>query len=218
MKVPENFRSNLLVNLDNLGLENIWELRGDLQVLKNYIIQNTKTKDGIELADINALLDVSGNLYNFLLNIKGSITSADYNKLARFFNAGGDTLSELEELLTKEDIRIPELIMEGLAVLLNFTGNTAYITSALEGCETHIMTNSMIVHDKLWVLVHNYKKDTSPQELENINHTMNTFFYQFSNRNIPLPDRITIIARLYQFLCTIYLVKIIRELKWVEGA
>lgn len=218
MKVPENFKANLIVNLDNLGLENIWELRGDLQVLKNYIIQNTKTKDGIELADINALLEVSGNLYNFLLNIKGSITSADYNKLARFFNASGDTLSELEELLTKEDIRIHELIMEGLAVLLNFTGNTAYITSALEGCETHIMTNSMIVHDKLWVLVHNYKKDTSTQELENINHTMNTFFYQFSNRNIPLPDRITIIARLYQFLCTIYLVKIIRELKWVEEA
>jgi hypothetical protein len=108
--------------------------------------------------------------------------------------------------------------MEGLAVLLNFTGNTAYITSALEGCETHVMTNSMIVHDRLWVLVHNYKKDASPQELEKINHTMTTFFYQFSNRNIPLPDRITIIARLYQFLCTIYLVKLIRELKWVGEA
>jgi hypothetical protein len=217
MKVPENFRSNLLLNLDNLGLENIWELRGDLQVLKSYILQHTKTQNGVELTDINALLDVSGNLYNFLLNIKGSVTSADYNKLARLFNAGGDSVSELEELISKEDIRIHELIMEGLAVLLNFTGNTAYITSALEGCETHVMTNSMMVHDKLWGLVHNYKKDASSQDLANINHTMNSFFIQFSNRNIPLPERITILARLYQFLCTMYLVKLIREIKWVEG-
>ena len=217
MKVPLKYKTNLELNLNNLGPDDLWEMRGNLHILKNYISQQSKNKNDAIMKNIEILLDISSDLYTFYQNIMGSVTAADFNKMARFFNAAGDAISEAEGILSKEDIKIHELVMESLSVLLNYTGNTAFISSALENCETHVRTNSIIVYDRLWVLVNQFKPETSMNELSVINLKMNTFFSQFSQRSISLPDRITILIRLYQLMCIIYLAHIIREIRWAEG-
>ena len=122
----------------------------------------------------------------------------------------------VEELLTAEDVNITDLLMNGLAMFLNYTGNTAYISSALENCEANVAANNIIVYDKLWVLVHKYKKNASPQELERINQAMTIFFTKLTDRDVPLTERITILTRLYQLLCVIYTVGIINNISWAS--
>ncbi|WP_455391986.1 hypothetical protein [[Eubacterium] cellulosolvens] len=216
MEVPETIKSNLLSELDNLGQEGVWKLRGNVNVLKNYMLQNQTNTDNTVLDNINALLEVSNDLYNFYTNMKGSVTAADFNKMARLFNTGGDTVLAIEEIMTAEDINIPEILMSGLSMILTYVGNTGYISSALESCETLVMANSITVYDRLWALVHNYRKNPTPQELREINDTMNSFFNIFPNRDIALTDRVMLIIRLYQLLCMVYLAGILKSITWVK--
>ena len=193
-------------------------MRGNVNMLKNHILQNPAKGDKIILDNIESLLDVSNNLYNFYTNIKGSVTSADFNKMARLFNTGGDSVQAIEEIMTAEDISIPEIIMSGLSIILTYVGNTAFVTSALESCETLVSATSIIVYDKLWALVHNYRSDPTPQELRKINDTMNAFFSLFPNRDIPLTERVMLITRLYQLLCMVYIAGILKNITWVQEA
>jgi hypothetical protein len=217
MRIPVKYKSNLEMSLNSLGPDDLWYLRGNLHILKKYLSQQSQNTSGQVLNNIDRLLNVSSELLTFFENIKGSITAADFNKMARFFNAAGDTISEFEEIISKEDFKIHELVMESLSVLFNYTGNTAYISSALENCETHVRTNSIIIYDRLWELVTQFKEDASEDEMSTINSNMNTFFSQFGQRNTSLPDRITILTRLYQFICIIYLTRIIADIKWIDG-
>ena len=218
MKVPISFKSNMLNDLDNMGIEGIWKLRGNVHVLKNYIIQNPAKDDKVVLDNIEVLLEVSNDLYNFYTTIKGSITSADFTKIARLFNTGGDSVLAIEEIMTAEDINIPEIVMSGLSMILTYVGNTAYVTSALESCETLVSANSIKVYDKLWSLIHSYRSTPNPQELRKINETMNAFFSLFPNREIQLTERILLIIRLYQLLCMVYLAGILKNISWVQEA
>jgi len=218
MNIPEIYKSNLLADLDNLGEQDVWKLRGNVQVLKNYIIQNSTHKDEAILKTIDELLRVSNDLYKFLSTIKGCVSSADYNKLARLLNTSGDAVLAIEEITTAEDFNIFDLIMSGLSLKLTYVGNTAYITSALESCETQVMANSITVYDRLWNIVHTYNTNASPQDILKINQSLDIFFKKLSNRDIILTERITIITRLYQFFCMIYLAGILRNINWVKGA
>ncbi|MCK5560606.1 MAG: hypothetical protein KAJ51_08440 [Thermoplasmata archaeon] len=218
MKVPITYKSDILDDLDNLGVDGVWKLRGNVNMLKNHILQNPAKGDKIILDNIESLLDVSNNLYNFYTNIKESVTSADFNKMARLFNTGGDSVQAIEEIMTAEDISIPEIIMSGLSIILTYVGNTAFVTSALESCETLVSATSIVVYDKLWALVHNYRSDPTPQELRKINDTMNAFFSLFPNRDIPLTERVMLITRLYQLLCMVYIAGILKNITWVQEA
>jgi hypothetical protein len=107
--------------------------------------------------------------------------------------------------------------MNGLSILINYVGNTAFISSALENCETQVNVNTIILYDKLWAFIHEYRKDASPEDIEKTNQTMNTFFNHLNNRDIPLPQRITIITRLYQLLCMINIAAILKGINWDTG-
>jgi hypothetical protein len=218
MNIPESYKSNLLTDLDNLGQEDIWKLRGNIQVLKNYIQNSAEKKDEKVMNNIDELLVVSNDLYKFLTLIKGFVSSADYNKLARLLNTGGEAVSAVEEIVSAEDFNISEILMSGLSMILSYAGNTAYITSALESCETQVMANSITVCDRMWSLVHKYNTNASPQEIARINQALNIFVKKLANRDVPLTERITIITRLYQFFCMVYLAGIIRNIKWVKEA
>jgi hypothetical protein len=216
MIIPENLRDNLLGDLDDLGQEDIWRLRGNIQVLKNFIIQNVEKKDDEVLKNIDNLLGVSNDLYKFLTTIKGCVSSADFNKLARLLNTGGEAVRAIEEIVTAEDFNIADIVMSGMSMILSYAGNTAYITSALESCETQVNANSMILFDRMWNFIHEYNTKASPLEIAKINEAMNIFFKRLSNRDVLLTERITIIARLYQFFCMIYLAGLIRRIDWVK--
>lgn len=218
MKVPITYKSDILDDLDNLGIDGVWKLRGNVNMLKNHILQNHDKSDKIILDNIESLLDVSNELYNFYTNIKGSVTSADFTKMARLFNTGGDSVLAIEEIMTAEDVNIPEIVMSGLSMILTYVGNTAFVTSALESCETLVSANSIVVYDKLWALVHSYRSDPTPQELRKINDTMNSFFSLFPNRDIPLTERVMLITRLYQLLCMVYIAGIFKNITWVQEA
>ena len=217
MSVPETYRSNILTELDSMGLESIWKLRGNLHVLKNYMIQNPSRNDELILKNIEELLDVSNDLYKFLTTIKGSVSAADFNKLARLLDTGGKAFVAVEEIITAEDFNITDIIMSGVSLVMTYMGNTAYISSALENCETQVAANTITVYDRLWALIHEHNKDPAPQDIKRMNETMNAFFQQLSNRTIKLPDRILIITRLYQLLCMIYLAGIIKNINWVHA-
>ena len=185
MNVPESYKSKLLFELNTLGLDDVWNLRSNIQMLKNYILQNCDTKDELVLKHIEDLLDVSNDLFKYLTSIKGCVSSADYNKLARLLDTGGEAIKAIEEIISSEDLEIGEILMSGLSLVLNYVGDTAYITSALEGCETQVSANSMIVYDRLWQLVHTYNSDASPIEIANVTKSLETFSKKLSNRNIP---------------------------------
>jgi len=39
MNVPESYKSKLLSELNTLGLDDVWNLRSNIQMLKNYILR-----------------------------------------------------------------------------------------------------------------------------------------------------------------------------------
>ena len=217
MNVPETYRSNLLVELNNLGIDEIWKLRGNVQVLKNYVLRNAGKDDAEVKTNIDTLLDISNDLYKFLTAIRYNVSSADFNKLARLLNTGGGAVNAIEEIFSNEDIGFSDLLMTGLSMVLTYAGNTAYISSALESCETTVNANSVIVYDRLWNLVHNYNLNASEADIEKINKSMTVFFQHLSSSEISLIERITIITRLYQLLLMIYIAGIIKSLNWVQA-
>jgi hypothetical protein len=218
MKVPSEYKSVMLSELNNLDLDNVWKLRGNLNVLKKYVLQNPGKDNELVTKDIEELLEISGSFYQFLSNIKGSVTATDFNKLARLLNTSGDVVEAIEEILTAEDVKFWEILASGLALVLDYAGSTAYISSALENAETVVKADSLIVYDRLWGLIHKYNQSATPVQLKEINLTMNTFFKHLSDKNINLTERITLVTRLYQLLCMIYMARIIKEITWVAEA
>jgi hypothetical protein len=218
MNVPETYKSNLLAELNDLGIDEIWKLRGNVQVLKNYVLRNRSAEKNVEevIKNIEALLDLSNDLYKFLSAVKYNVSSADFNKLARLLNTGGGAVNAIEEILSTEDVKFNDLLLTGLSMVLTYAGNTAYISSALESTETTVNANSVIVYDKLWNLVHTYNTSATQDEIEKINKSMTIFFQRLSSKEIPLIERITIITRLYQLLLMIYIAGIIRNVNWIK--
>lgn len=217
MNVPESYKNDILSVLGNFDLDDIWKLKGNVQVLKNYVLQDASTKDDEVLKNIDSLLGAANELYKFLSSVKGSISSTDYNKLARILHTSGQTVSAIEEIITEEDIKLPELLMTGISMVITYAGNTAYITSALESCEAHVSASCISVYDRYWNLIHDYYKEVSPKDIDSINKSMTAFFKKLSNKDIILSERITIVTRLYQFLCMVYLAGIIRNIEWVKS-
>jgi hypothetical protein len=217
MNIPESYKINILSGLDRLDLDDIWKLKGNVQVLKNYILQNATTKDDKVIRNIDSLLGATNELYTFLSSVKGSVSAADFNKLARVLHTGGETISAIEEIITEEDIKLPELLMTGISMVITYAGDTAYITSALESCESHVGASCISVYDRYWNLIHDYYKEVSPKDIDSINKSMTAFFKKLSNKDIVLSERITIVTRMYQFLCMVYLAGIIRNIEWVKS-
>jgi hypothetical protein len=216
MKAPIEMQHNILTELSDLGIDGIWKLRGNINVLKNHVLKHPGPGDSKALENIENLLQVSNDFYKYLTNIKGNITAADFNKLARIFNTSGDAALAIEEIISKEDIKIPELVLSGLSMVLTYVGDTAYISSALENCENTVAANSIIVYDRLWSLIHDYRESPSSSELVKINAAMNTFFNLLPNKDVSLTERILVITRIYQLMCMIYTAGIISNIIWVS--
>ena len=216
MKVPESYKMDIISNIENLGLDNVWNLRENVQVLKNFVLKNSKLDNGIVLDNIDEFLDASGEFYKYLSGLQNYVSAADFNKLARLLNTGGDALSAIEEIMSGEDINLTEIVMSGLTMMLGYVGSTAYISSALESSETQIMAYSITIHDRLWNLVHKYNSKASIEELEKIKQNISLFFKQLLNKNVKISERIVIITRLYQLLCMIYLAGILKNVQWVK--
>jgi hypothetical protein len=214
MKAPIEMRQNILTELSGLDIDGVWKLRGNVNVLKNYVIKQPDGGNNATLKNIEDLLQVSNDFYKFLINIKGNVTSADFNRLARIFNTSGDAALAIEEIISKEDVKIPELVLSGLSMVLTYVGDTAYISSALENCENTVAANSIIVYDRLWSLIHDYRETPSSSELGKINAAMNTFFNLLPNKDVSLTERILVITRMYQLMCMIYTAGIISNIKW----
>jgi hypothetical protein len=159
MKVPREFKDNIMSELNELDIDGTWKLRGNINVLKNYLLNNGVRTNSELFKNIESLLEVSNDLYIFLTNIKGNITAADFNKMARLFHTGGDVSAAIEEIISKEDTRMTDVVMSGLSMVLTYVGNTSYISSALENCETTVAANSITIYDRLWSLIHKYNTD-----------------------------------------------------------
>jgi hypothetical protein len=212
MNVPANYNVNLLQNLGSMGVDNIWALKGDLHVLKYYLMRQASDPDQTLLDNVDILMEISNELYQFFINLKSTVSQADFNKLARTLDAGGNVIQALEEIITTRKVDLKLLLRNGFSVLLQYGADTAYISSAMEGCEALVSTNAVIVYDRYWALVQKYRYDATREDIENIKTEMDKFFGMLSNRNISLPDRITLTTRLYQFLCIIYVTTIMNNL------
>jgi hypothetical protein len=216
MRAPIDIRQNILTELSDLGIDGIWKLRGNVNVLKNHVIKHPGPGNSRAIENIENLLQVSNDFYKFLTNIKGNVTAADFNRLARIFNTSGDAALAIEEIISKEDIKIPELVLSGLSMVLTYVGDTGYISSALENCETTVAANTIIVYDRLWSLIHDYRESPTTTELRKINEAMNTFFNLLPNKDVSLTERILVITRMYQLMCMIYTAAIISNIQWVS--
>ena len=212
MNIPEDHRPNLIETAGSLGIRNLWKLRGDLHVLRYHVMLSpTPDRAGL-LRNIDMLMDISGELHDYLMQLQGSVRSTDFNKLARTMDAGGNAIQGFEELFRDRDTDLRTMLRNGFSVFLSYMADTAYINSAMEGCETLVSTYSMKVYDRFWALVQEFRTDTRPGEVEKIKKELEGFFSMLSDRTYSLPDRITLVAQLYQFLCLIYISAIMKKM------
>jgi hypothetical protein len=214
MKIPADFKADIVGSLEELTMDNIWKLRADVHVLKNYVSRYPGSENQELAKSIDDFLDVSLELYSFFADIQGAVSSADFNKLARLINVGGDAIFVTEEILSGEHLNLPDLINDGLHMVLSYMGSTAYIIGEVETVESEVTKHIMIAQDRLWYLVDEFKKDSSLDELKSMSTEMSNFFKSLGKESVPLADRITVITRIYQFLCIIHLLAFLNQIEW----
>ena len=214
MKIPVELRSEIVGSLEELTMGNIWKLRSDVLILRSYVSRTRGSENELILKSINEFLDVSSDLYSFFSDIQGCVSYADFNKLARLVNVGGDAIFVTEEIIKGEHLNLPDLVMDGLHMVLSYMGSTAYIMGEIETLESEVTKNILIVHDRLWSLVDEYRKDVSLDSLKTISDQMDSFFKSLDKEAVPLADRISVVTRIYQFICIIHLFAVINNVEW----
>ncbi len=210
MAVPEVYKGELVASISDIDIDGIWRMRSSLQALRSI----AEDIDGPNGERVELMLDTSADLLRLMNSLETTSKAADFNRLARLLNTGGEAINAAEEILTKEDASFAEILVNGLTVSLGMLGNTAYVSSALQGSEMAVRNQATQLYDTLWEFMRIHREGIGADEVEDVRKQLDTVFDLLKDNDTAVDARAQALVLLYRTLIIAGVTDLVQRVQW----
>ena len=147
--------------------EELWEFRSQLHTLHHYCTQ-AGLPDAL-CADVENMLATSKEFWHLIDDNQETLTNLKAYTKVRTLAAEAEGLTNLEELISGEDT-LRDVVINGIAFLLNWKSNTIWIDSAKRARKTMTKNYILELQDRIWQFIkESYGARTEAIDLDRTN-------------------------------------------------
>lgn len=131
--------------------DEIWSFRNKIHQLRYHLIK-LKLNSNAALNEIQAMLDLSKNLWQLVLEDQANARESQEYKKARTMNAKAEVITQIEEFLSGEDT-LKDVLINSFAFNLNWKANTVWVDSAKRAHKTSVKNYTIDLQDQIWSFI-----------------------------------------------------------------
>jgi hypothetical protein len=196
--------------------ENLWELRSQLHALHHYFMRSGQPTD-LD-AHVESMLTTSSGFWNLLAENRVTLMNLrDYSKV-RTLSAEAEGLVNLEELISGEDT-LRDVIINGIAFMLNWKSNTLWIDSAKRARRAMTQNYMLEIQDRIWQFVKEGADNTEEIDLERthqIRQRADDFTRLIQKSTLTVEAQVVLLVQIYSLLLRLQLGKLIVRLEEIR--
>ena len=197
--------------------ENLWTLRSQLHALHYYFMKSGLPTDFP--AHVESMLATSSGFWNLLADNEVTLMNLkDFSKV-RTLSAEAEGLVNLEELISGEDT-LRDVIINGIAFMLNWKSNTLWIDSATRARRAMTQNYMLEIQDRIWQFVKEGADSTEEIDLERthqIRQRADDFTRLIQESTLTVEVQVVLLMQIYSLLLRLQLGKLIVRLEEIRG-
>ncbi|MDE0186494.1 MAG: hypothetical protein OXP71_13740 [Candidatus Poribacteria bacterium] len=196
--------------------ENIWALRSHLHALHHYFMRSSLPTD--LPAHVEAMLATSSGFWKLLSDNEVTLMNLkDYSNV-RTLSAEAEGLVNLEELISGEDT-LRDVIINGIAFMLNWKSNTLWIDSAKRARRAMTQNYMLEIQDRIWQFVKEGADSTGEIDLARANQIRQRaedFSRMIQESTLTVEVQVVLLMQIYSLLIRLQLGKLIVRLEEIS--
>lgn len=193
--------------------ENIWALRSHLHALHHYFMRSSLPTD--LPAHVESMLATSSGFWKLLSDNEVTLMNLkDYSNV-RTLSAEAEGLVNLEELISGEET-LRDVIINGIAFMLNWKSNTLWIDSAKRARRAMTQNYMLEIQDRIWQFVKEGADSTGEIDLARANQIRQRaedFSRMIQESTLTVEVQVVLLMQIYSLLIRLQLGKLIVRLE-----
>ena len=207
-EIAEYIRDELLKRLakpvEELSPEEVWSFRNKLHALHHYALRAGLPEETI--SQIESMLETSSSLWGLLYENRDVMTAIkDYHRV-RKLDASSGIVSEMEEIISGEET-VRDVLVEAIAIYLTWRSDTIWIDEGWRDHRAVVHTYLFELQDHIWEFLKSGGSDgkAALEDSERIGKLMEGMRELILSEEIPSPQKVEILARIYHLLLRLQL-------------
>jgi hypothetical protein len=193
--------------------EELWEFRSQLHALHHYCTQ-AGLPDTL-CADVENMLATSKEFWHLIDENRETLVNLKAYTKVRTLAAEAEGLTNLEELISGEDT-LRDVVINGIAFLLNWKSNTIWIDSAKRARKTMTKNYMLELQDRIWQFIKESYDNTEAIDLprvDQIRQRVDGLINLIRAGNPPVEAQVGLLMQVYGMLLRLQLGKLIIRLE-----
>ncbi len=164
------------------------------------------------------LISTSAGLWNLIIENELMLTNLKEYTRVRTLSAEADGIINLEELISGED-SLRDVIINGIAFMLNWKANTIWVDSAKRARNVMTKNYMLEIQDRIWQFM---KEGTtegehiSLEQAEIVRQRADKFFGIIQAGELPTEGQVTLLLQIYTLLLRMQLGQLIIQLEALQ--
>ncbi len=196
--------------------ENIWALRSHLHALHHYFMRSSLPTD--LPVHVESMLATSSGFWKLLSDNEVTLMNLkDYSNV-RTLSAEAEGLVNLEELISGEET-LRDVIINGIAFMLNWKSNTLWIDSANRARRAMTKNYMLEIQDRIWQFVKEGADSTEEIGLarsNQIRQRAEDFSRMIQESTLTVEVQVVLLMQIYSLLIRLQLGKLIVRLEEIS--
>lgn len=196
--------------------ENIGALRSHLHALHHYFMRSSLPTD--LPAHVESMLATSSGFWKLLSDNEVTLMNLkDYSNV-RTLSAEAEGLVNLEELISGEET-LRDVIINGIAFMLNWKSNTLWIDSAKRARRAMTQNYMLEIQDRIWQFVKEGADSTGEIDLvraNQIRQRAEDFSRMIQESTLTVEVQVVLLMQIYSLLIRLQLGKLIVRLEEIS--
>lgn len=196
--------------------ENIWALRSHLHALHHYFMRSSLPTD--LPVHVESMLATSSGFWKLLSDNEVTLMNLkDYSNV-RTLSAEAEGLVNLEELISGEET-LRDVIINGIAFMLNWKSNTLWIDSANRARRAMTKNYMLEIQDRIWQFVKEGADSTEEIDLarsNQIRQRAEDFSRMIQESTLTVEVQVVLLMQIYSLLIRLQLGKLIVRLEEIS--
>ena len=196
--------------------ENLWELRSQLHALHHYFLRSGLPPDLPSY--VESMLATSSGFWNLLSDNQVTLMNLKDFSNVRTLSAEAEGLVNLEELISGEET-LRDVIINGIAFMLNWKSNTLWIDSAKRARRAMTQNYMLEIQDRIWQFVKEGADSAEQIELDRthqIRRRADDFTRMIQESTLTVEVQVVLLIQIYSLLIRLQLGKLIVRLEEIS--
>ncbi len=215
-QIQKELLPKIALSLEIQSTENLHQFRSRLHSVHYYCIRAElpyTVRNQVEV-----LLSTSAELWNLITENELMLSNLKEYTRVRTFSAEAEGITKFEELISGED-NLRDVIINGIAFMLNWKANTIWVDSA-KRARTVMSKNYMLeIQDRIWQFIKESTteaEDINIEQAAQVRERADKFFSMIHASELPTEAQVALLLQIYTLLLRMQLGQLIIQLEALQ--